>query len=157
MQTPSAPNSLTLLAALQSSSLPAAALAGSMLQSGQLTPSLSTVQRYQTGRHGLQARLAASDAKLTKARSDRGHFRYRTLCDSWNGALSWWDCHPQIDLIWDRLWSTDDKGDIDFLFMRRADTGEVISGHEYRKDRVTNHDRMREFYGEEWVPDPPPG
>jgi hypothetical protein len=145
---------MDLRVALQTSSMPVAQAAASLLVSGAISLYLSTSITYISEAPRLRGRLASAEAAMVRARSATARQRQELLRESWQRVLNWWSDFPEVDLIQERL---SGDPDVEFLFFRRSISGEVISGHESRIYCQQNNERMKEFYGSEWEPPPTPG
>jgi hypothetical protein len=145
---------MDLRVALQTSSMPVAQAAASLLVSGAIKVYSSTSITYISEAPRLRGLLASAEAAMVRARSATARQRQELLRDSWQRVLNWWSDFPGLDLIKERM---SGDPDVEFLFFRSSISGEVVSGHEYRIHYQQNDERMKEFYGSEWEEPPPPG
>ena len=143
-----------LVQALTACVLPVSQRALELNKQGSLRLTTSARRSFQDVRTLLRDRLAVKVMQLGRARAEASRARLQTMHDAIALVVAWGERSPDMLL---QIESLAASPDVHFVFWRRADTGEIISGFETRAATRLSRERGKEFFGADWEPTPDPG
>ena len=119
-----------------------------------LAISSDTVVTFDSLAPTLRRRADLKCIQVERAVSSSSRRRYETMRAAIAGVLAWWEDHPDVPLRYTILTA---PPDVSFVLWRRDDDGEIVGGFESRSANRLTYARGKEFFGDDWEPNPDPG